>query len=284
MTRNPPGVPEGMAVSRWYAAKTGDILRRYGPGPRVHYHTGWTGEQPDTTGDAPTLEKDLRSAQVRLLDVAAARWNAERNLTGHVLDVGCGLGGGSIYWAERHGARVTALTNVVEHVGLVQGFVDACGLRDRIEVMLSDACAPMPGAAFDAVVAIESSCYFPRPRWFEHLRGLLRPRGFVFVSDIFATSREIEPCFDADWMTRIGSVEEYLEAASAAGFECRSMFDASDDTRGFWQLSLAYLRAMRARAPDRNAAWDKSMRRHERLLRGWEDGQLRCIMLAFRLR
>ena len=44
-----------------------------------------------------------------MLSDAAEVWDAPQSLSGEILDVGCGLGGGSIFWAQEFGARVTAV-------------------------------------------------------------------------------------------------------------------------------------------------------------------------------
>ena len=56
-------------------------------------------------------------------------WDASESLTGEILDVGCGLGGGSIFWAQEFGARVTAVTCVPFHAGHVARFAVEAGVR-----------------------------------------------------------------------------------------------------------------------------------------------------------
>ena len=95
--------------------KTAAILQRYGPGPRVHYHAGLVDHPPHSSESVQSLRQRLVASQERMLTHAAKIWDAPSTLSGDVLDVGCGLGGGAIYWAHKFGAQVTAVTCVPSH-------------------------------------------------------------------------------------------------------------------------------------------------------------------------
>ena len=66
-----------------------------------------------------------------MLRHAAEVWDASEFLSGEILDVGCGLGGGSIFWAAGFGAQVTAVTCVPSHADHVARFAAEAGLSGR---------------------------------------------------------------------------------------------------------------------------------------------------------
>src|SRR5690242_15721702 len=70
-------------------------------------------------------------------------WDAASSLSGDVLDVGCGLGGGAICWAEKFGANVTAGTNAPSHT-TCRGLCRSGGVASRIQAVCCDALA-VPG-------------------------------------------------------------------------------------------------------------------------------------------
>src|ERR1700688_4513632 len=107
---------------KYYDGKTEAILRRYGPGPRVHYHAGVVDDLESLQMPVDVLRRRLVVAQERILIHAGEAWRGASNLSGEVLDVGCGLGGGSLFWAQTFGARVTAMTCVPAHAKLVEQF------------------------------------------------------------------------------------------------------------------------------------------------------------------
>ncbi len=176
----------------YYERKTREILRRYGPGPRVHYHTGLVDEPPRPGASAEFLRRQLRDAQERTLRYVAGAWRARSTLCGDILDVGCGLGGGAIFWAQEFGANVTAVTIAPSHIKLVAEFAAQAGVESRVRPLLSDALVVPGEGCYDAAVAIDSSSSFPRGPWFNRLATLLRPRGHVFIFDCFLEDPKYE--------------------------------------------------------------------------------------------
>ena len=49
--------------------------------------------------------KLMFESQDRLLEQMRDLWRTYQSAPGTVLDVGCGLGGGSIFWAQQFGAK-----------------------------------------------------------------------------------------------------------------------------------------------------------------------------------
>ena len=272
-------------VTGYFDRKTEAILRRYGPGPRVHYHAGLIEEAPPARASAEQLRACLIEGQEQLLYFAADAWDAARTLRGEVLDVGCGLGGGAIFWAEEFGARVNAVTNVAGHAPLVARFAAESGVAARVQPVLADA-ATLPGEGrFDAAVAVDSSGYLPRRPWFRRLAALLRPGGHAFIVDCFLGRPDYAAPFDRHWHTRIGTLDEYAGAAAAAGLAAGPVEDISHRTEHFWTTTLA-LTEIEARAPEESPG--DAMRRqisrdaHALVRRGLADGGLRYAVMSFR--
>jgi tocopherol O-methyltransferase len=271
-------------VAAYYDAKTECILRRYGPGPRVHYHTGMVDEAPPPGLTASALRALIHEAQELLLqDLTLAVGESYQGQ--EVLDVGCGLGGGSLYWAALHGARVTAITIAPSHVPWVKHFASAAGMADRVTAHLCDALEVPGRECFDRVVAVESSCYLPRHDWFRKLRTLLRPGGTVAITDCFLGRPELAAPFDRYWRTRIGTLEEYFRAAAAAGLELELHQDMSGRAVNFWTLTLDLLAREREEALRAGAAplgKSESQREHLRLQQAFLDGGLYYGMMVLR--
>ena len=184
------GSPSLEEVMTYYGGKTQAILRRYGPGPRVHYHTGLVDELECLQVPAEVLRRRLVAAQERILNHAAEVWRAASNLSGEVLDIGCGLGGGSIFWAQEFGAQVTAVTCVPVHAELVEQFAASAGVASKVRPLVCDVLELQGRDCFDAAVALDSSCHLPRREWFRRLFALLRRGGRVFISDCFLGRQE----------------------------------------------------------------------------------------------
>lgn len=273
-------------VTAHFEGKTHAILQRYGPGPRVHYHAGLVDDPPAPDACAQVLREQLVEAQERILRYAAEAWNASIGLSGEILDVGCGLGGGAIFWAQEFGARVTAVTCVPSHANWVAQFAARAGVETRVSSLVCDALEVSGESCFDAAVALDSSCYLVRAKWFQRLASLLRPGGRVFIMDCFLGRSQYQEQFDRYWRTRIGTVEEYVAAAAQAGLGQESVYDISHRTRHFWTTTLALIRAeARDLAPSgKNHAigYDASLRAHALVRQGLSDRGLRYMLISFR--
>jgi tocopherol O-methyltransferase len=271
-------------VAAYYANKTAAILRRYGPGPRVHYHTGLMDEIEPRSESAAVLRRQLVAAQERSLYYAAEVWQAAVNLSGEVLDVGCGLGGGAIFWAQEFAANVTAVTCVPDHARLVAELAARAGVAARVHPLVADALELQGHDYFDGVVAVDSSCHLPRRAWFRQLFGLLRRGGRVFVSDCFLGRQkhpQYEDSFNRYWHARIGTIPTYLAAAHEAGLQVSGIEDLSRRAANFWAVTVALIQAeTRGAAADLTTA-APSIAAHTHLRQGLLDGDYQYALLSF---
>jgi tocopherol O-methyltransferase len=278
--------PGAALVRGYYSDKTAAIIDRYGPGPRVHYHIGlFDRPRLGRDGTADQLRTEIVLAQERLLERAGAVWGADTMFAGNLLDVGCGLGGGAIYWAQRFPVRVTAVTNVAEHAEVVRDLAAAAGVADRVHPVVADAAQMRLARRYGAAVAVESSCYVPPSLLFKRVAAMLMPGGVFGVEDVFLARSAWRLPFDAYWKTTVGTVPQYQWAAEQAGLALEHDLDVTADTSEFWRSSIAWARAKMA-APAISVA-DKtrlaySIGWHRFFLQGWREGAYRVRILRFR--
>jgi tocopherol O-methyltransferase len=249
----------------------------------VHYHTGFV-DDPEPLTTAAALRSRLVESQERMLKYATDSWQLGSVEFRDLLDVGCGLGGSAIFWAQKFDARVTAITIAPSHVELVAGFARRAGVESRVTPLLCDA-SMVPGErCFDAAIAIESSSLFPRRPWFRCLARLLRPAGRVFISDCFVERSEYEEPFNRHWCGQIGRVEEYLDAARECHFGLQMIEDISLRAATFWATTIALIR-VEARDPNAGPREGlkarESLEVHSLMRRGLLDGGLRHVLMSF---
>ncbi|MGQ4716490.1 class I SAM-dependent methyltransferase [Streptomyces anulatus] len=108
-----------------------------------------------------------------------------------LLDVGCGWGSLTLYAAERHGVRVTAVTLAAEQAAYVREQVTARRLDDLVEVLNIDyrdiAGRPETRGAYDAVSTIEMGEHVgdaEYPAFTAILHDVLRPQGRALVQQM----------------------------------------------------------------------------------------------------
>jgi tocopherol O-methyltransferase len=270
-------------VVDFYEYKTQAVLRRYGPGPRVHYRTGFADDVTPASTSAG-LRRQIVASQEKVLQYAAEFWQVRHIPFLDVLDVGCGLGGGAIFWAQEYGARVIAATVAPSHVELVGKFAAQAGVGDLIHPILCDASAVPGESCFDAVLALDSSDTFPRAPWFHRAAELLRPRGRVFVYDCFLERPEYADPINRHWCAQIGSLDEYFDAAHDAGLRPDLFEDVSARTRDFWKLTIALAEAEKREevlSSWERARLEESLEVHCIVRQGLYDGGLRYALVSF---
>jgi len=271
-------------VVAYYERKTQAILQRYGPGPRVHYHAGLVDEPLPPGASATVLHQKLVASQERLLYHVADVWSAQSTLCGDVLDVGCGLGGGAIFWAQEFGARVTAVTIAPSHVDWVAQFAAQAGVESQVRPLLCDALEVPGESCFDAAVAVDSCCHIPRKALFRRLASVLRPGGQVFITDFFFERPEYEEFFDRHWYACIGTIDEYIAAAREAGLREELVEDVSHRTVHFWTITIALMQVEaqeKGLSPTETAKFEESLHAHTLVRQGLADGGLRYALMSF---
>ncbi|MEV6957038.1 methyltransferase domain-containing protein [Streptomyces sp. NPDC051183] len=282
-------------VPLYYRRKTADILHKYGPGPRVHFHVGLfaQGETPNTTVSQSVLKRRIVGAQEAIVEHAARTWGAYENPPARVLDIGCGVGGGSLYWAQEHGASVTGLTVAADHVPVIADFARLAGVSDRVTPLLADVHDFTTARRYDAAYANESTGYMDRERLFQVVAKALKPGGWFGIQEHFVCRPEWTGFIDGYYKTRLGTLTEYIAAAEAAGFELEQDEDVTDRVAEFWVQSMAWNTAELDRLdrgsaqPGTEPCWSRerlqeSTITHGKLFRIWRDHALETRLLLFR--
>lgn len=288
----PTGVTSSKeAVTGYYSTKTADILHKYGPGPRVHFHVGLFDSQStrSTTVAQHVVKQRIVDAQEAMLDFAGQAWKVPGDSRLSLLDVGCGLGGGSIYWAEKFGATVTGLTNVSEHLPLISDFARQAGVRELVTPYLADVHNLRESRKYDAAVAVESSGYMDRERLFLVMASALKPGGWFGIAEHFLCRPEWAGFIDAYYKTRLGTLAEYVTSAEAAGFALEQDDDITDRVTEFWVQSMAWSTMELERAaqlgasPIRRERLIDSAITHGKFFRIWREHEVETRLLLFRL-
>lgn len=185
-----------------------------------------TCESPRRGDQAYPVHKRLRFVETQHEDIYD--WVSDRlelRSTDRVLDVGCGVGFGTIRLAERGVARATGLTISQRELIWAARAASRSTRSDDIE-FLYGSFDELPRAAFDVVVAVESLKHSPDlDVTLRAVRGSLAPGGrLVIVEDVFggapgsASARGVA----SDWsLTRLYREADYVEALGDAG--CRAV-------------------------------------------------------------
>ena len=142
----------------------------------------------------------------------------------HVLDLGCGLGGGSRFAAQRYGCRVTGVDLTPEYIETGNVLCEWVGLDTQVQLQVEDAMAlPHPDDSFDRAYMMHVGMNIAdKASLASELHRVLRPGGIVGIYDIMQTSDgDLE--FPVPWANEpsgssVSSPAVYRLALESAGF------------------------------------------------------------------
>lgn len=141
-------------IQRFYDASSGVWEATWGE----HMHHGYYGADG-------TAVKDHYQAQIDLIEVLL-RWGGVSGAR-RILDLGCGIGGSSLYLAGKFDAEVVGITLSPVQARRARARAAAVGLADRVRFQVADALAPPYAAGgFDLVWSMESGEHMPDKRQF----------------------------------------------------------------------------------------------------------------------
>jgi len=113
--------------------------------------------------------------------------------TDHVIEIGTGWGGFSIYAAKNYGCKVTTTTISEQQFQLAKARVEAAGLGDKITLLLDDY-RHLQGQ-YDKLVSIEmieAVGYQFYDTYFSKVNALLKPDGLALIQAITITDQRYE--------------------------------------------------------------------------------------------
>jgi tocopherol O-methyltransferase len=273
-------------IAKYYDSKTERIIEKYGPGPIVHYHTGIDCPSEYEAEDLAGLSRLMHEGQNRVLDMILEGMKPSLPEKARILDVGCGLGGGSIYAALKLDARIVGITIASEHVPAAESFARCANLSERVEFLRADAHTYSSRAKFDGVFAIESTGYMDRGRLFANMSVLMKPGAELRVFDWeIGSGGDSIARIDEHWKTSLGAPEEYRLAAAAADFELVLEESLGARTISFWEIANEWNRlylSSREHSDEERNRIENSIRSIDQLKRGFMDGSVLSLHQVFR--
>jgi len=194
-------------------------------------------------------KKERRQAQIDLID-ELLRWG-EVTQAQQILDVGCGIGGSSLYLAERFQAQATGITLSPVQANRAQERAQAAGIDAQFEV--ADALQmPFADASFDFVWSLESGEHMPdKEQFLRECFRVLKPGGrFVMATWCHRPATPPEPPLTADEQAHLAkiyevyclphviSLPEYADIAQSIGFQALRTEDWSAAVAPFWNVVI----------------------------------------------
>ncbi len=198
---------------------------------------------------------DRRQAQIDLIE-ELLRWSGCNSSDGQapkIIDIGCGIGGSSLYLAEKLQAEVVGITLSPVQANRAQERATAAGLKDKAIFKVANALAiPYEDNTFDVVWTLESGEHMPdKTKFLQECYRVLKPGGRL----IFATwchrstdgeagfltpaeIRHLDQIYEVYCLPYVISLPEYEAITTACGFQGMRSTDWSVAVAPFWEVVI----------------------------------------------
>lgn len=223
-------------IQQFYDASSGLWEQIWGE----HMHHGYYGADGQQ-------KKERRQAQIDLIEELLTWANVTH--ASDILDVGCGIGGSSLYLAEKFGATATGITLSPVQVDRARDRAQAAGIPAHFQV--ADALnTPFADNSFDLVWSLESGEHMPdKAKFLQECYRVLKPGGkFIMATWCHrATSQmpltpdeksHLEDIYRVYCLPHVISLPEYEQIAQDIGFQSVRTEDWSTAVAPFWDMVI----------------------------------------------
>lgn len=212
-----------------------------------HMHHGYYGRNGN-------YKLDRRQAQIELIEELLLWANLDdHHPPQNIIDVGCGIGGSTIYLAEKLGSNATGITLSPVQASRAQERAAAANLSDRLNFAVANALAmPFEDNTFDLVWSLESGEHMPnKAKFLAECYRVLKPGGKIILAtwchretnsvagDL--TPREIahlKEIYRVYCLPYVISLSEYREIMTDCGFQKMITDDWSIAVEPFWDVVI----------------------------------------------
>jgi ubiquinone/menaquinone biosynthesis C-methylase UbiE len=163
----------------------------------------------------------------------------------HLLDIGCGIGGPSRFFATERGCRVTGIDLTEDYVRTAKALARRVDLDGRVSYRQASALdLPFENGTFDGAYMMHVGMNIEdKPKLFLEVRRVLKPGSLFAIYDIMQT-RDGELRYPVHWAADartsfVASAREYRLGLEAADFEIAKECDRSDFARKFFRQVVA---------------------------------------------
>ena len=212
-----------------------------------HMHHGYYGKNGN-------YKLDRREAQIELIEELLLWAGCSKdNPSQNIIDVGCGIGGSTLYLADKFGSSATGITLSPVQASRAKERASEAGLSDRVSFEVANALEmPFADNSFDLVWSLESGEHMPdKAKFLAECYRVLKPGGKM----IFATwchretdslAGELTPSevahlkeiYRVYCLPYVISLSEYREIVTECGFQNLKSDDWSIAVAPFWDVVI----------------------------------------------
>lgn len=158
-------------IQEFYDASSGLWEKVWGE----HMHHGYYGSEGN-------IKKERRQAQIDLIE-ELLKWSGVQQAE-KILDVGCGIGGSSLYLAQKYNATATGITLSPVQAARAKERSATAGMSEKTEFLVADALQmPFADGSFDFVWSMESGEHMAdKEQFLRECYRVLKPGGTFLMA------------------------------------------------------------------------------------------------------
>jgi tocopherol O-methyltransferase len=187
-------------------------------------------------------DESKETAQIQLIEHLAQLANIKTGL--HILDIGCGFGGSSLYLTKKYGASTTGIT--ISPVQVQMAKEAAAKTNLDASFLLMDAEDMQFAQPFDLLWSVESISHYHDPRtFFASAVKFLKPGGGFALTDWFRKGdispadkkKFIEP-IEEGMMVELRGMDDYHDFLVSSGLHVIHRQDLTVNCAKSWDIGL----------------------------------------------
>ena len=209
-----------------------------------HMHHGYYGR-------GGYYQLDRRQAQIDLIEELLNF--AQVKQAENIIDIGCGIGGSTLYLAEKFGAKGHGITLSPVQANRAKERATEAGLSERVDFQVADALnIPYDDNSFDLVWSLESGEHMPdKAKFIQECYRVLKPNGtFIMATWCHRSTnslageltpdekRHLKEIYRVYCLPYVISLPEYEAIARDCGFLNLRADDWSLAVAPFWNLVI----------------------------------------------
>ena len=208
-----------------------------------HMHHGYYGKDG-------TKSIDRRQAQIDLIEELLT-WVGEIKPE-TILDVGCGIGGSSLYLAEKFDAKVTGITLSPVQANRAKERSQAANLGDTTDFQVANALEmPFADDSFDLVWSLESGEHMPdKAKFLAECFRVLKPGGRLMLATwchrpvnklaplTADEQKHLQDIYRVYCLPYVVSLPDYIKIVQDSGFKDLKVDDWSTAVAPFWDVVI----------------------------------------------
>lgn len=231
-------------IQQFYDASSGVWEQTWGE----HMHHGYYGR-------AGNYKIERRQAQIDLIEELLfwAGVSEGKKLPQNILDVGCGIGGSTLYLADKFAAIGTGITLSPIQASRAKERAMKANLGHKVQFMVADALdTPFADNSFDLVWSLESGEHMPdKGKFLQECYRVLQPGGTFIMATwchrptnsvagelTVAERKHLEQIYQVYCLPYVISLPEYEQFAIGCGFQNLRSDDWSTAVAPFWDVVI----------------------------------------------